>query len=102
MSNLADEPVGVCKGDHRKWSWKVLSTRYENVWAEARFELVHEACCYAGQLGVVIVCPSLAANGRRLGGVVGKRAEAQSGVSRARPKLGGCRRSLWRRRQGVW
>ena len=44
-----------------------------------RFELSHGACCYAGQLGVVVVCPSLAAYRTRLEGVVGVRkwAEAQ-------------------------
>jgi hypothetical protein len=65
----------------------VLSTQYENFWAEARFELAHEACRYAGRLGLVVVCPSLAANGRRLGGVVGKWAEAQGGVSRAEAQI---------------
>jgi hypothetical protein len=65
----------------------VLSTQYEIFWAEAWFELAHEACCYASQLGLVVVCPSLAANGRRLGGVVGKWAEAQSGVSRAEAQI---------------
>lgn len=40
----------------------MLGTRYESVWAEAQFELVHEACCYAGQLGLVVMCPPLAAN----------------------------------------
>ena len=48
-----------------------------------RFELSHEACCYAGRLGVVGVCPSLAAkcaNRTRLGGVVGMRDEAQMRV----------------------
>jgi hypothetical protein len=50
------------------------------VGAGTRFELSHEACCYAGRLGVVVVYPSLAANRTRLGGVVGKRAEAQMRV----------------------
>ena len=50
----------------------------ENVWTEVRFELTHEACCYAGRLGVVVLYPSLAGNWTRLGGVVDKRADAQS------------------------
>jgi len=49
--------------------------------------LAHEAWCYAGRLGVVVVCYSLDANGTRLGGVVGKRAEAQSGVWRAETQM---------------
>jgi hypothetical protein len=50
------------------------------VGAGTRFELSHEACCYAGWLGVVVVYLSLAVNRTRLGGVVDKRAEAQMRV----------------------
>lgn len=56
---------------NRGWSWWVVGTRCENVCAEARFQLAHEARSYADWLGVVVVCLSLAARVGRSGRLEG-------------------------------